>query len=87
MLAAMFYGPRDVRLEECPVPSVSAGQYAQALNLIITGRVDVEALVTERVPLSSMLDVIHRLLQKQGVKYALIPPAFAQSLLHSTGLA
>jgi L-iditol 2-dehydrogenase len=62
-------------------------QYAQALDLIVTGRVDVEALITERVPLSSTLDVIHRLLQKQGVKYALIPPAFAQSLLHSAGPA
>jgi L-iditol 2-dehydrogenase len=62
-------------------------QYAQALDLIVTGRVDVEALITERVPLSSTLDIIHRLLQKQGVKYALIPPAFAQSLLHSAGPA
>lgn len=60
-------------------------QYAQALDLIIADRVDVEALITERVPLSSTLDVIHRLLQKQGVKYALIPPAFAQSLPRSAG--
>ena len=58
-------------------------QYAQALQLINAGLVNVEALVTERVPLSATLDVIHRLLQKQGVKYALIPPAFAQTLLYS----
>jgi L-iditol 2-dehydrogenase len=60
-------------------------QYAQALELITSRRVDVEALITERLPLSATLDAIHRLLEKQGVKYALIPPAFAQSLLHSAG--
>lgn len=52
--------------------------FAQALDLIVTHQIDVEALITARVPLASTIDVFHRLLQKQGVKYALIPPAFAQ---------
>ena len=52
--------------------------FAQALNLIINHQIDVEALITAYVPLASTIDVFHRLLQKQGVKYALIPPAFAQ---------
>ena len=55
--------------------------FAQALDLITGQHIDVEALITERVPLSSTLDVFHRLLNKQGVKYALIPPAFEQTLL------
>lgn len=55
--------------------------YAQALELITSHQVDVEALITERVPLAATLDIFQRLLQKQGVKYALIPPAFAQTLL------
>lgn len=50
--------------------------FSQALNLIIDGYIDVEALITERVPLAAVLDVLHRLLQGQGVKYALIPPDF-----------
>lgn len=52
--------------------------FAQALNLIINHQIDVEALITAYIPLASTIDVFHRLLQKQGVKYALIPPAFAQ---------
>ena len=52
--------------------------FAQALDLIVTHQIDVEALITAKVPLASTVDVFHRLLQKQGVKYALIPPAFAQ---------
>jgi L-iditol 2-dehydrogenase len=50
--------------------------FSQALDLISTHRIDVEALVTARLPLSSALDALELLLQKQGVKYALIPPAF-----------
>jgi L-iditol 2-dehydrogenase len=52
--------------------------FAQALDLIVTQRIDVEALVTARLPLSSSLDALELLLQKQGVKYALIPPQFEQ---------
>ncbi|MEO8970758.1 MAG: zinc-binding dehydrogenase [Ktedonobacteraceae bacterium] len=52
--------------------------FAQALDLIVSHQIDVEALITACVPLASTIEVFHRLLQKQGVKYALIPPAFAQ---------
>lgn len=54
--------------------------FAQALDLIIGHHIDVEALITEQVPLSSLLTVFDRLCHKQGIKYALIPPAFDQSL-------
>jgi L-iditol 2-dehydrogenase len=54
--------------------------FVQALDLIIGHHIDVEALITERVPLSSLLTVFDRLCHKQGIKYALIPPAFDQSL-------
>jgi len=54
--------------------------FAQALGIIIGHHIDVEALITERVPLSSLLTVFDRLCHKQGIKYALIPPAFDQSL-------
>lgn len=54
--------------------------FAQALDIIMGHHVDVEALITERVPLSSLLTVFDRLCQKQGIKYAMIPPAFDQSL-------
>lgn len=54
--------------------------FAQAIELITTHQVDVEALITRRVPLSAAVDVLDLLLQKQGIKYALIPPAFAQHL-------
>lgn len=52
--------------------------FAQALDIIIGHHLDVEALITERVPLSSLLMVFDRLCHKQGIKYALIPPAFDQ---------
>ncbi len=51
--------------------------FTQARDFIINHDIDVEALITARVPLSSTVEVFRRLLQKQGVKYALIPPAFA----------
>ena len=57
--------------------------FAQALECIQNHRVDVEALITKRVPLASTLEIFDLLLHKQGVKYALIPPAFQQSLLPS----
>jgi L-iditol 2-dehydrogenase len=50
--------------------------FAQALELIQGQHIDVEALITARVPLASVLDVLELLVHKRGVKYALIPPAF-----------
>ena len=55
--------------------------FAQALDLIQQQQIDVEALVTARLPLAKAIDALDLLLRKQGVKYALIPPAFAQELL------
>jgi L-iditol 2-dehydrogenase len=57
--------------------------FLQALELIQEHQIDVEALITARFPLSSALEAIELLLRKQGVKYALIPPAFQQALLPS----
>lgn len=48
--------------------------FSQALDLITGHHVDVEALITARTPLASVLEAFQRLLQRQGVKYALIPP-------------
>ncbi len=55
--------------------------FAQALDIINGHHIDVEALITERVPLSSLLTIFDRLFRKQGMKYAFIPPAFEPSLL------
>jgi L-iditol 2-dehydrogenase len=57
--------------------------FSQALELIEGHHIDVEALITARFPLSSVLEAMELLVQKQGVKYALIPPAFQQALLPS----
>lgn len=54
--------------------------FQQALELITDRQIDVEALITARVPLESILDVFDLLLQKQGIKYALLPPAFEEML-------
>jgi L-iditol 2-dehydrogenase len=54
------------------------GYFAQALELITEHRIDVEALITAYMPLESTLTALELLLHKQGVKYALIPPAFQQ---------
>jgi L-iditol 2-dehydrogenase len=54
--------------------------FAQALELIQGHHINVEALITARVPLASILGVMEMLVRKQGVKYALIPPAFQQAL-------
>ncbi|HLI70558.1 MAG TPA: zinc-binding dehydrogenase [Ktedonobacteraceae bacterium] len=54
--------------------------FAQALELINDHQIEVEALVTACYPLSSLLEVFALLQRKQGIKYALIPPAFAQTL-------
>ncbi len=59
--------------------------FAQALDLINNHSIDVEALITARVPLASTLEVFDLLLHKRGVKYALIPLAF-QQLLAPAGL-
>lgn len=47
--------------------------FAQALDLITTQQVDVEALISARVPLTETLKVLQLLLDKQGVKYAICP--------------
>jgi L-iditol 2-dehydrogenase len=60
--------------------------FAQALDLIQGKRIDVEALITARPPLASALEALQLLLQKRGVKYALIPPAFQQQLLPPAAL-
>ncbi len=54
------------------------GYFAQALELITEHRIDVEALITAYMPLESTLTALELLLHKQGIKYALIPPAFKQ---------
>ena len=55
-------------------------RWAEA-GLIQGQQVDVESLITARLPLTSTLEALELLLRKQGVKYALIPPAFQQALL------
>ena len=59
--------------------------FAQALELIEGKHVDVEALITARVPLATLLDTLQLLLQKHGIKYAVIPPAFQSELLPAAG--
>lgn len=46
--------------------------FAQALELIASHQIDVEALITARMPLASVLQAFELLLRKQGIKYALI---------------
>ncbi len=53
--------------------------FASALELITSCQIDVESLITANYPLASLLDVFDLLQQRQGIKYALIPPAFAQT--------
>ena len=55
--------------------------FAQALELIQGHHIDVEALITARLPLASTVEALELLIQKQGVKYALIPPDFQHDLL------
>ena len=72
---------RPMHYDELTIKGVfhhTPAYFAQALDLIVSHQIDVEALITAYAPLASTVDVFHRLLQKQGVKYALIPPAFAQ---------
>ncbi|MGZ3622930.1 MAG: zinc-dependent alcohol dehydrogenase [Ktedonobacteraceae bacterium] len=54
---------------------------AQALELIQGHHIDVEALITARLPLASTVEALELLIQKQGVKYALIPPDYQHDLL------
>ena len=72
---------RPIHYSELTIKGVfhhTPAYFAQALDLIVNHQIDVEALITASVPLASTIDIFHRLSQKQGVKYALIPPAFAQ---------
>jgi L-iditol 2-dehydrogenase len=55
--------------------------FAKALELIQGHHIDIEALITARLPLSSTIDALELLVEKQGVKYALIPPDFQHDLL------
>jgi len=59
--------------------------FAQALELIKQHRIDVQALITASMPLAETLTALELLLHKQGVKYALIPPAFQQSKAAQAG--
>ncbi|MGB8347502.1 MAG: zinc-binding dehydrogenase [Ktedonobacteraceae bacterium] len=47
--------------------------FSQALDLIASHQIDVEALITAHLPLASVLEAFGLLLRKQGIKYALIP--------------
>ncbi len=58
--------------------------FAQALELIQGHHIDIEALITARLPLASTVDAIQLLVQKQGVKYALIPPDYQHDFLSSS---
>ena len=60
--------------------------FAQALELIQGRHIDIEALITARLPLTSAVDALELLVKKQGVKYALIPPDFQRDLLSSEAL-
>lgn len=53
--------------------------FAQALNLINNRLIPVESLITAHYPLAKLLDVLALLQRKQGIKYALIPPAFQRT--------
>jgi L-iditol 2-dehydrogenase len=55
--------------------------FAQALELIASRQIDIEALITERLPLAGTLQAFDHLLHRQGIKYALIPPDFEQELI------
>jgi L-iditol 2-dehydrogenase len=51
--------------------------FSQALELITSRQVDVEALISAYLPLASAVDALNLLLSGRRVRYALIPPAFA----------
>ena len=75
---------RPLHYDEVTIKGVfhhTPAYFAQALDLIQGKHIDVEALITSRLPLASALVALQLLLQKRGVKYALIPPAFQQQLL------
>lgn len=58
--------------------------FARALELITSRSIPVEALITAHYPLADLLKVFALLREKQGIKYALIPPAFARHLSPET---
>lgn len=55
--------------------------FAQALELIQGHHINIEALITAKLPLTSTVEALELLIQKQGVKYALIPPDFQHDFL------
>lgn len=55
--------------------------FSMALDLIAGRQIDVEALITARMPLAATLEAFDLLLHRQGIKYALIPPAFERELM------
>ncbi len=57
--------------------------FAQAFELIQERLIDVEGLITARLPLESTIEAFRLLMRKQGIKYALIPPQFQHYLLDS----
>ncbi len=59
--------------------------FAQALELVQERLVDIEELITARLPLESTIEAFQLLTWKRGVKYALIPPQFQHYLLDSRG--
>ncbi len=61
--------------------------FAQALELIQGHHINVEALITARLPLRATIEALQLLSQKKGVKYALIPPEFQSDLLDSDALS
>jgi L-iditol 2-dehydrogenase len=74
---------RPLHYEEITTKGVfhhTPAYFKQALELITGHHIDVEALITASFPLESTLEVFDLLLHKQGIKYALIPPAFEQAV-------
>lgn len=74
---------RPLHYQELTIKGVfhhTPAYFARALELIGSRQIDVESLITAYYPLAALLDVFALLQRKQGIKYALIPPAFAHSL-------
>ncbi len=46
----------------------------RCLGLLSTGVVNGKALITERVPLSHLVDALERIIAGEGLKFAIIPP-------------
>lgn len=81
--AQVTFAARPLHYSELTLKGVfhhTPAYFARALELITSRQIDVEALITAHYPLSALLEVFALLQQKQGIKYALIPPAFARTL-------